>query len=428
MSEPTATPYLTANFGEEGGIYSWASYDEVNAWVSKQRNDWQWISQQNTNPTNTAWAVIWNAVSNFTNNLNSAEQHKDNEKHNAHMKSEAGKALERLFGKYSFLLPNSSYGKYIFDLRDGGKPVEAGLIASYLLDQDLNGAPLSKVIPALVEFELFSRGIKDRVKSESSALKKLVGDMSTLLDEHKQLKAAQVAEFTALNLDVSNQVAAQGESFEQAQTERDSQWTTQLTATAEELKQLNATYDAYMALAAPVSYWEEKQKKHGNWAKWSFIALTLCMVAFGGVLFWELRGVAQMIEDTRIAAVASTTTNAKLGSAVATAPTSSALSPLLDVLATWKIGAYILLVTLAFWFIRLLVRIFLSHIHLENDAAERVTMAKTYLALIRDGSFEGKDNIGTILAALFRPTGDGIVKDEGLPPTAMEWLTKLSGK
>ena len=84
--------------------------------------------------------------------------------------------------------------------------------------------------------------------------------------------------------------------------------------------------------------------------------------------------------------------------------------------------------TLAFWFIRLLVRIFLSHIHLENDAAERVTMAKTYLALIRDGSFEGKDNIGTILAALFRPTGDGIVKDEGLPPTAMEWLTKLSGK
>jgi hypothetical protein len=266
------------------------------------------------------------------------------------------------------------------------------------------------------------------VKSESSALKKLVGDMSTLLDEHKQLKAAQVAEFTALNLDVSNQVAAQGESFEQAQTERDSQWTTQLTATAEELKQLNATYDAYMALAAPVSYWEEKQKKHGNWAKWSFIALTLCMVAFGGVLFWELRGVAQMIEDTRIAAVASTTTNAKLGSAVATAPTSSALSPLLDVLATWKIGAYILLVTLAFWFIRLLVRIFLSHIHLENDAAERVTMAKTYLALIRDGSFEGKDNIGTILAALFRPTGDGIVKDEGLPPTAMEWLTKLSGK
>jgi hypothetical protein len=152
------------------------------------------------------------------------------------------------------------------------------------------------------------------------------------------------------------------------------------------------------------------------------------MLIFGIVLFCELRGVTQMIEDTNLAAIASSAANAKLGSAVVTAPTTSALSPLLDVLATWKIGAYILLVTLAFWFIRLLVRIFLSNIHLENDASERVTMAKTYLALIRDGSFEGKEHIGTILAALFRPTGDGIVKDEGLPPTAMEWLTKLSGK
>ena len=79
-------------------------------------------------------------------------------------------------------------------------------------------------------------------------------------------------------------------------------------------------------------------------------------------------------------------------------------------------------------FIRLLVRIFLSHLHLENDAAERVTMVKTYLALLRDGSLPKDNSINTVLAALFRPTGDGIVKDEGLPPTAMEWITKLGGR
>ncbi len=88
-------------------------------------------------------------------------------------------------------------------------------------------------------------------------------------------------------------------------------------------------------------------------------------------------------------------------------------------------GSFILLATLSFWFIRLLVRIFLSNLHLENDAAERVTMAKTYLALIRDGSLPNGDNISTVLAALFRPTGDGIVKDEGVPPSALEWFTKL---
>ena len=84
-----------------------------------------------------------------------------------------------------------------------------------------------------------------------------------------------------------------------------------------------------------------------------------------------------------------------------------------------------MLAILCFWFIRLLVRIFLSSMHLENDAAERVTMAKTYLALIRSDSLSKGDNINTVLAALFRPTGDGIVKDEGVPPSTLEWFTKL---
>ena len=428
MSESVATPYLVVNFGEEGGSQSWTNIEEVRAWMTLQRTDWQWLSQQNTNPTNNAWGVISSALEACRNSLQSAEQHAGNEQHVTHMKRDAGQHLERLFTKSPWLLPNTSYRKYIFEMRESGRPIEAGLIAAHLLGQDMNGAPLSKVVAALVEFELFSRGIKDRVRTESAALKKLVGEMTTLLDEHKQLKVNQAAEFAILNADVATQTTNHGTSFDEAQAGRDEAWKKQLQETEDELKQLNETYDTHMALAAPVSYWEGKRDKHSDWAKWSFIALTACMLIFGGVLFWELRGVAQMIEDTKLAAIASSAANAKLGSPATTAPAASALSPLLDVLATWKIGAYILLVTLAFWFIRLLVRIFLSNIHLENDASERVTMAKTYLALIRDGSFEGKEHIGTILAALFRPTGDGIVKDEGLPPTAMEWLTKLSGK
>ncbi|WP_275888041.1 DUF6161 domain-containing protein [Chromobacterium haemolyticum] len=81
--------------------------------------------------------------------------------------------------------------------------------------------------------------------------------------------------------------------------------------------------------------------------------------------------------------------------------------------------------TLCFWVLRIGVRMLLSHIHLENDAAERVTMAKTYLALLRRGRLPEGDDLKTVLAALFRPTGDGIVKDEGVPPSMMEFLTKL---
>jgi hypothetical protein len=94
----------------------------------------------------------------------------------------------------------------------------------------------------------------------------------------------------------------------------------------------------------------------------------------------------------------------------------------------WHFGSFLLLATLSFWLIRLLVRIFLSNMHLENDAAERVTMAKTYLALLRNDNVPKGDGINTVLAALFRPTGDGIVKDEGIPPSTFEWLTKLGGR
>lgn len=98
-------------------------------------------------------------------------------------------------------------------------------------------------------------------------------------------------------------------------------------------------------------------------------------------------------------------------------------------MASWRLGSFILLATLAFWVLRLLVHIFLSNLHLENDAAERVTMVKTYLALIRDGKLAGDgENLKAMLAALFRPTGDGLVRDEGIPPTTLDWFTKLSGK
>ena len=410
MSESIQTPYLQVDFGDEGGRFSWNSLEEVKAWINEQRTPWEWLSQLKTNPTNNAWTVIANALTDSINLLQNADQYAGDEQHLTQIKNEAGYQLTGLFSESPWLLPNSSYRQFIFEVRDTGRPIEAGLIAAHLLGCDMNGPHLSQVVCALLELELFSRGIKNRVRTESAALKSLVGDMTTLLDEYKQQLIKQPLE------------------FDKAQEARVIAWQKMLEETAEELKRLNEAYDTHMALAAPVSYWEGKRDKHSKWAKWSFIALTVCMLIFGGVLFWELYGVATMIEGARLAAVDSSTAIAKFGGVSPTQAAASMLSPLLDILATWKIGAYIILVTLAFWFIRLLVRIFLSNIHLENDASERVTMAKTYLALMRDGSLGGEKHIGTILAALFRPTGDGIVKDEGLPPTTMELFTRFSGK
>jgi hypothetical protein len=67
--------------------------------------------------------------------------------------------------------------------------------------------------------------------------------------------------------------------------------------------------------------------------------------------------------------------------------------------------------TLVFWLIRLQFKVFLSERHLSLDAAEKKAFAQTYLAM-KEGKDISKESEAIVLAALFRPTQDGIIKDD----------------
>ena len=90
----------------------------------------------------------------------------------------------------------------------------------------------------------------------------------------------------------------------------------------------------------------------------------------------------------------------------------------------WRIAMVVLVGVFALWGARLIVRMFLSHLHLLTDAAERVVMVKTYLSLLEGDQLADKEDRQLILNALFRPAADGIVKDEGIPPSMLEFLTR----
>jgi hypothetical protein len=85
---------------------------------------------------------------------------------------------------------------------------------------------------------------------------------------------------------------------------------------------------------------------------------------------------------------------------------------------TAQIGSYsagsILLFTLLVWTIRVLVRSMLSESHLATDASARSAMAHTYLALSKERQAEQEDR-AIVLAALFSPVSDGLIKDDGMP-------------
>lgn len=72
------------------------------------------------------------------------------------------------------------------------------------------------------------------------------------------------------------------------------------------------------------------------------------------------------------------------------------------------------LFTLFVWGLRVLIRSMISEDHLSTDASARSALAHTYLSLTKEKAATPEDR-AIILASLFAPVSDGLVKDDGMP-------------
>jgi hypothetical protein len=161
------------------------------------------------------------------------------------------------------------------------------------------------------------------------------------------------------------------------------------------MENLRKTFREEIALRAPASYWEDKRKGHERMSKITGVLSFGGIAGAAGVLGWLIHDLLRTVVPN-------------------TAP------------EAWRVAMLVLIGLFAVWGVRLVVRMFLSHLHLATDASERVVMARTYLSLIEGDRLASKEDRQLILQALFRPTADGIVKDEGIPPSMLEFLTRQS--
>lgn len=159
------------------------------------------------------------------------------------------------------------------------------------------------------------------------------------------------------------------------------------------LKAIEDTFHNKLALQKPIDYWREKKTSHVKLAKrfaWaSGIVLVVFGVGLGFLIHWAF-GNLDSNENPK----------------------------------HWQVGVTIIAAFFVIWIVRLLVRMFLSHQHLAADAAERVTMVQTYLSLSREGQGVAPADRSVILQQLFKSASDGLVKDDGAPPTALEWFSR----
>ena len=182
-----------------------------------------------------------------------------------------------------------------------------------------------------------------------------------------------------------------------------------------EFKRLRTLFETQLRLRAPVKLWETRQELHSDNSKTAMVRFVIAVaitIAFGLVVpFWFGDYIASSFFESVCAQVQ------------ADAPQTcerlfSAKGPL-------TVTGLLLVTSLLMWVARLQYRIHLSERHLALDASEKKAFAETYLAM-KEGEDVGKDNEAIVLASLFRPTQDGIIRDDetGMDISAAAVLAK----
>ena len=279
--------------------------------------------------------------------------------------------------------PRAQYVKALSDKGDKGVAAFAWLV---FLGKDVP-LTVTMAIKGFVYAAAFDAGLSDETaRAEKKALEQVRSQWESFSGSSKREYSRFRDDFEGLQTDIQKLRAQQVERFDEV-----------LEKGRLELEAIAKTYDEKLALQAPVAYWEGRVKIHKKRSKtfaWAFIISVVGVLALvGGASFVILPDMwaGEIPKD----------------------------------LGYWPLALLGGIAAFLIWPVRILSRVLLSNLHLLTDAEERVTMANTYLSLLRSESGLDPSNRKLILETLFRPASTGIVKDDAAGATAATLLSRL---
>ncbi|WP_417733901.1 DUF6161 domain-containing protein [Roseovarius sp.] len=184
-----------------------------------------------------------------------------------------------------------------------------------------------------------------------------------------------------------------------------------------EFERLQSLFETQLRLRAPVKLWETREINHGENSKNAmskFICAGVIAVGFGLLVPFFFGDYIANSFSQLICTTPATTGAIAQGCERAF----SAKGPV-------TVTGLLLVMSLLMWMARLQYRIHLSERHLALDASEKKAFAETYLAM-KEGEDVSRDNEAIVLASLFRPTQDGIIRDDesGMDLSAVTMMAK----
>lgn len=401
-----APPLFTLDLGANGGHLAPTSHEELTRWIQTEQNFWSWVQQRHygnhENPQREGMNRLAEALS-------AAQQSQQHIQSNAqHSRQQLEVSRDRLQQAYTnHRLPHSStpLAKRV----EAYRKEASDQTASYFLSVNMvpgNGQHQFQVqdfagwrgmFDGLMErFQVPQSAAKGRKAAAEQSLDQLRAKAETLLGEKTAVFDELHREYQQLADGIRTSAEEQKDAFQTSQGTRSTEFEALTQAHQEAMEDLRKTFREELALRAPAEYWNKKRDGHFTWA---WVTGAASFIGIGGAAFglgWQIHA---LLNKTP----------------VNTAP------------ETWRLAVLALVGVFTVWALRLVVRMFLSHLHLLTDAGERVVMVQTYLSLLEGDHLTSKEDRQLILQALFRPASDGIVKDEGVPFSLAEALTR-SGK
>ncbi len=396
MAETPNQPILNIELGEHGDRLSFKNSEELRLWISTERNKWVWLREAGRPMAD--WAS--SAQDEFYNQL---DQFVQQWQRSVQSPQEVINVFSRILSAFDqFVLKNrrvifstNPAAPFIASLREKrGDRVAAGAYLAILSAQiNTGGQTQSDCFEGIIEAFLYKREIDWAADAQQKTFNRLKGKYEDETLRQDQRFQQLVEQNQVLNIGFEAALKEKSESLNKLHAEQASDYAKLTEQHVAKLSSIETAYDQKLALQKPVEFWDKKEKEHRRLAKllgWYALATIVGLATALGVA-------AYLILST--------------------------LAPN-DNPKHWQIGVLAVALFFSIWVIRILVRMFLSNLHLAEDAAERRTMILTYLSMAREGSqFEAKDK-HLILQHLFRSASDGLVKDDAAPPTPMEVLTR----
>jgi hypothetical protein len=394
MSEPVLL--TISNDGKQLRVTSWQYLID---WLANERAKWDWLFNLSDTPNNVgrSFQNIWNDM------IGACANQRDRSQDVRFAQNQ----LTPLTGG-NVLYSGSRDGELVFDILQSAGDREAAAAAALLvrhanLSQANDARSVRGMLLVVLPDMQRASDLEARLRRERANFRDSLRRATEEAAKANEDRATQFAHTAVRARRIGIRMLRK---LRERDSERARYVISEFNEARNSIREVENTYKEYMKLRAPVEYWENKASEHKINRGTAFKNLRTYFIAMGFVLALVFSGAAYIIYNIGLGKMA---------------------NPLSLYLVIS--GGLAVLSTIAFWFGRLLTKLYLSEHHLQTDAEERAVMARTFLALINEGAAQDTDK-DIILAALFRATQDGIINDDGPPDIAIQTLAArlLSGK